>query len=233
MVAEPFIITIDGPAGSGKSTSAREVARRLGFAHLDSGALYRAYTFAALRLGLVRADGGVERSRLRALFAQPIEAEIRGRELRIYFQGKRLNRRLRSEEVTAAVSTVSALSEVRGKVNATLRSLARGRGGGIVCEGRDIGSQVYPKANLKIFLTADPRERARRKLRERGDGIALEAVKREARRLLARDERDARRKASPFRRPPDAVDLDTTGLSPGQQASRIVELARARGAGVS
>lgn len=229
--ASPFIVTIDGPAGAGKSTTARDVARRLGFAHLDSGSLYRGYTFVALRLGLVRSDGSVDTRRLPLLFARAPEARIRGGKLEIRFQRRVLDRRLRAVRVTGAVSAIAALPQVRARVNRTLRALAASHAGGVVCEGRDIGSQVFPDASLKIFLTADPRERARRRLRERGRRRTRGALAEETRRLLARDTRDATRAASPFRRPRGAVDVDTTHLTPAAQVARIVELARARGAG--
>lgn len=226
----PFVLTIDGPAGSGKSTTAREVARRLGFAHLDSGALYRAFTYAALRLGLVRRGGEVDLERLPELLEQPIKARIRGRTLEISLRGKALDRTLRSQRVTAAVSAVSAVPEVRLRVNEALRAAAERHHGGVVCEGRDIGSKVFPGADLKIFLTADPRERARRRLKQRGDKVTEAALDEETERLLERDRRDASRAASPFRRPDDAVDIDTTSLGPDEQVARIVELARVRGA---
>jgi cytidylate kinase len=225
-----FVITIDGPAGAGKSSTAREVARRLGYAHLDSGALYRAYTFAALRAGAVRPDGRVDPARIPEILAAPVEAEIRGRALRIRYAGRTLDRRLRTPAVTAAVSAVSAIPEVRRRVNETLRALARAHAGGIVCEGRDIGSQVYPEAPLKVFLTASAEERARRRLLERGEPVTPERLEAERRALTARDERDARRAASPFRRPPDALDLDTTHLTRDEQVARILAWARERGA---
>lgn len=225
-----FVVTIDGPAGSGKSTTAREVARRLGYAHLDSGALYRAYTHAALDVGLLRADGSVDPERLDELLRAPVEASVEGRALAVRYRGVVLRAELRTERVTAAVSQVSALPEVRRKVNETVRAAARAYGAGVVCEGRDIGSAVFPDAPLKVFLTADPQERARRRLRERRERITPDAVRDETRRLIERDQSDARRKASPFRRPEDALDLDTTRLSPHAQAAQVVEWARARGA---
>lgn len=227
---KPFVVTIDGPAGSGKSSTAREVARRLRFAHLDSGALYRAFTHAALERGVARPDGAVESERLPELLAEPIEARVRDRGLEIAYRGKRLDAELRSDRVTAAVSAVSALPEVRARVNEAVRDAAARHGGGVVCEGRDIGAHVFPDAELKIFLSADPRERARRRLRERGESLEPEAVEAEVQRLLERDRRDAERRASPFRRPADAVDVDTTALTPDEQADRIVRLARSRGA---
>lgn len=228
--ASPFIVTIDGPAGAGKSTTARAVARRLGFVHLDSGALYRAYTYVALRLDLVRRDGSLDHAGLPSLLGEAPQPRIRAGKMEILWRGRVLDRRLRTPRVTAAVSAVAALREVRERVNRTLRALATSHGPGFVCEGRDMGSQVYPDAALKIFLTADPYERARRRLRERGRPATRKAVEEEARRLLARDARDATREASPFRRPPGAVDVDTTHLRPAAQVARIVELACARGA---
>ena len=225
-----FVVTIDGPAGSGKSTTAREIARRLGYAHLDSGSLYRAYTHAALDLGLLRPGTDLDHRRLDELLRAPIDARIAERTLEITFRGTMLRNELRSDAVTAAVSAVSAIPEVRRKVNDTLRKAARAHGGGLVAEGRDAGSAVFPKAELKVFLTAEPEERARRRLHERGAPVSERDLEEEVRRLLERDRRDAARAASPFRRPQDAVDLDTTHLAPDEQAARIVEWARERGA---
>ena len=174
------VIAIDGPAASGKSSTAAWVARELGYRHLDSGVLYRAET--GKRLGV--AD-------------------------------------LRSAEVTAAVSSVAQLPEVRATVNAELRRIATGEN--VVVDGRDIGSVVFPDAQLKIFLVADPWERARRRLHQRLGRSASDAeIADETRLLVERDASDATNTLQAR----DAVLIDTTYLTQEEQVQRIVALAR-------
>lgn len=223
-----MIITIDGPAGSGKSTTARTVAARLGFRHLDSGALYRALTFALL-------DAGVPEGEWRNLAVEDLErfdiaVEPAGDGFRILLGGRPLGPELRSPEVGERVSPLAAHPAVREWL--LERQREAGRQGRLVADGRDMGATVFPAADLKVFLTADLRERARRRLLERGGGEPeAEALERSMRELADRDRRDAGREASPLRRAPDAVVLDTTGLSFEEQVEAIVDLARAFGGG--
>ena len=223
------IVAIDGPAASGKSSTARAVAEALGFAHLDSGALYRGVTYVAL--GEANACGGI------AVTAVPPEGMLRATEDRgfmlqpdgagfaAYIDGAPADALIRTREVTAHVSAVSAIPVVREWVNAHLRELARA-GIGVVVDGRDIGTVVFPEADLKVFLTATPEARAVRRLRQAGDADDPAAIARETTILAARDAADSARLVAPLRRPSDAVDIDTSAISFDDQVARIVALAR-------
>lgn len=221
----PTVIAIDGPAASGKSSTAQAVARALGFAHLDSGALYRGLALVALEAGQ-----GSGRFAAATILA---EAERRGMGLHsgeagfdLWLDGRDAEGRIRSPEVTAHVSEVSAIPELREWVNARIRRAATGVSG-VVVDGRDIGTVVFPEASLKVFLNASPRTRAERRLRQRGVSLHGDAVDEEAGRLAARDRLDASRQVAPLRSAPDAVLLDGTELSFEAQVARIVELVRA------
>lgn len=220
-----MIITIDGPAASGKSTTARAVAERLGFRHLDSGAFYRALTYAALRAGIEpeRWDT-LEPERLETL---QVHAEPDETGFDIYVGGRNVSAELRSAEVTRHVSQMARVPTVREWLLERLREAAHGVD--LVTDGRDMGTVVFPDADLKIYLTADPAERARRRLVQDGnpapDAATIEA---EARRLVERDRMDSERAVAPLRKPADAVHLDTTDLSFDEQVDRIVQLATAR-----
>lgn len=221
----PTVIAIDGPAASGKSSTAQAVARALGFAHLDSGALYRGLALVALEAG--QGSGRFDAATILA------EAERRGMALHsgeagfdLWLDGRDAEGRIRSPEVTAHVSEVSAIPELREWVNARIRRAATGVSG-VVVDGRDIGTVVFPEASLKVFLNASPRTRAERRLRQRGVSLHGDAVDEEAGRLAARDRLDASRQVAPLRSAPDAVLLDGTELSFEAQVARIVELVRA------
>jgi cytidylate kinase len=216
------VIAIDGPAGSGKTTTARAVAAELGFAHLDSGALYRAVTLAAL--GLPPSASAAQ------ILAAAREARVRlvpvGATFRPDAGGVDVSRAIRTAEVTARVSSVAALPEVRGWVNRELRSAAAEHPVGAVVDGRDIGTVVFPDAPLKVFLTAAPEERARRRLNQDGQVVSTESVGQASRDLLSRDAADSSRAVAPLRPAPEAVLLDTTALSFPQQVQEIVLRAR-------
>jgi cytidylate kinase len=200
-----MIITIDGPAGSGKSTAARGLAARLGFEFLDTGATYRAVALAALRAG-VRLD---DESALSALVAG-LRLEMPAG--RVLLDGEDVSTLVRTPEVAAASSAVATSPAVRTRLVELQRAIAAGRD--MVCEGRDQGTVVFPDAAHKFFLVADPLERARRRQREqasRGQVLDLDTVLRDQE---VRDRRDAGRDVSPMRPAPDAVVLDTTHLSP-------------------
>ena len=218
-------MAIDGPAASGKSTTARAVARELGFCHVDSGALYRALTLLALeRLG--PPAGWVEAAVVAEGRARGVAAEPRGERLEVLVGGASVGEAIRSEAVTREVSRVAAMPAVREFVNALLRAAARE--GGVVMDGRDIGTVVFPDAEVKVFLVADAGERARRRLLERGltpDACGLRA---ETDALVSRDARDAGREVAPLRPAEDAVELDTTGLGFAEQVRRVVALVRER-----
>ncbi|GMV07234.1 MAG: cytidylate kinase [Gemmatimonadota bacterium] len=219
------MVTLDGPAGSGKSTTAREVARRLGFRHLDSGALYRALTVALLRSEYPREtwDSLSEDALLRL----GVRVTASRSTLQVLLGDQTLDRELRTPEVTALVSPLARLSAVRSALLGLQRQA--GAHGRLVADGRDMGTVVFPDAEVKVFLVADLRERARRRLLEQADTEPTEtAVEEEARRIAERDERDSTREISPLRRPADAVDLDTTHLSFREQVEAVVALVRAR-----
>ncbi|UCC82727.1 MAG: (d)CMP kinase [Gemmatimonadota bacterium] len=223
-----MIIAIDGPAGSGKTTTAQEVARRLGFLHLDSGALYRAFALAACERGWVGPAGDVPRERIVELAALDVDGEVVQGAIMAVLEGRRLAEEIRTPEVTACASIVSAHPEIREQVNAVLRRLAAQNPTGIVCEGRDMGTAVFPEAELKVYMDAQPEERARRRLLQRGEDVSRESVSRESARLVARDRQDSRRAASPLRKAEDATVVDTTRLSFEEQVAQIVEAARRR-----
>ncbi len=224
------LIAVDGPAASGKSSTAALVAERLGWAHLDSGALYRALTLAALdHLGEPGSGTGDAWSgqKIVALAEQlPVRLVLVGKGFRPEVAGVDVEAAIRSERVTHRVSEVAAIPGVRAWVNAQQRRAATEHPAGVVVDGRDIGTVVFPDAPLKVFLTASAEERARRRLSQRGDAIDRDRLARESRALAARDDADARRPVAPLTPAPDAVLVDTTRLSLEEQVNRVVALAR-------
>jgi cytidylate kinase len=209
-----MVIAIDGPAGAGKSTVARGVAKALGFTYLDSGAMYRTVALAALDRGVNVDDG----ERLGDL-AWGLDIGFDGDSIRL--DGKPVAGRIRSPEVTIAASRVSVHPQVRQAMVKRQRELIAS--GNYVAEGRDIGTVVSPDSPLKVFLTAEETERARRRAADTGEAVA---EVREA--MRDRDKRDQERADSPLRRDEQAVPIDTTDLTPEQVVDRIVELARER-----
>jgi cytidylate kinase len=218
------IVAIDGPAASGKSTTAQAVARELGFCHVDSGAVYRAVTLLAQE-GLGAPETWRPHAVVAAARARGVAAVPSGTALEITVGGVSVGEAIRTEEVTREVSRVAAMPAVRDFVNELLREAARE--GGVVMDGRDIGTVVFPDAEVKVFLVADVGERARRRLLERGVVPDARALRSEADALLSRDGRDSGREVAPLRPAADAVALDTTGLSFGEQVRRVVALVRA------
>ena len=210
-----MVIAIDGPAGAGKSTVARGVARALGFPYLDSGAMYRTVALAAIEHGLDLDDG----ERLGEM-AWGLDIGFDGDTIRL--DGQPVGGKIRSPEVTVASSKVSVHPQVRQAMVKRQRELIAA--GNYVAEGRDIGTVVSPDSPLKVFLTASEEERARRRADESGQ--PLERV-REA--IGDRDQRDTTRKHGALRAADDSVELDTTDLSVDQVIARVVELARERG----
>jgi cytidylate kinase len=211
-----ILVTIDGPAGSGKSSVARHVAGRLGVVNLNTGAAYRAAALIALREGADLSDGPKVARLARRIGLDPEGASIDGRRVP--------DPDLRTPEVAAAASKVSAspaLREVLLPVQRAAAEEARERGGAVV-EGRDIGTVVLPDAELKVFLLADPEERARRRARQSGREGELDRI-REA--ISRRDRQDSEREASPLKPAPDAVVLDTTALDLEEVVSRVLDLA--------
>lgn len=220
------VIAIDGPAASGKSSTAARVAAQLGWAHLDSGALYRALTLAALdHLG----DAPWSLQRILALAEDlPVRLVLAGQTFRPEVAGVDVETSIRSARVTRSVSTLAAIPEVRMWVNARQRQAVAEHTVGVVVDGRDIGTVVFPEAPLKVFLTAATDERARRRLSQQGGGWDEAGVARESAALSARDAQDAGRAVAPLRAASDAVTLDTTTLTLDEQVRRIVALAAAR-----
>jgi CMP/dCMP kinase len=206
------VIAIDGPAGSGKSTVAKEVASRLGLDYLDTGAMYRAVAFAAIRRGIDPDD--TERV---AELARQIDLEV-GDTVKV--DGTDATIEIRSPEVTRAVSVVAANPAVRAELVARQREWASGREGGVV-EGRDIGTVVFPEAEVKVYLTADDSERASRRSKELLD-LQYDQV---AADIARRDHADSTRAASPLSVAGDAVVLDTTGLGVDAVVSTVLEMA--------
>jgi CMP/dCMP kinase len=208
------VITIDGPAGAGKSTAARELARRLGYRLLDTGAMYRALAWAVREAGIPAEDGPA----LRALLEQTTVELL---EDRVLVNGRDVTGEIRTPEVGELTSLLTMLRPVRDKLTPVQRALAAG--GGVVLEGRDTGSVVCPDAEVKFYLDADLDARARRRqeeLAERGVRLDLSAVRAE---VARRDRQDRGRLIAPLVCPADAVVVDTTGLGEDVVVERLVE----------
>ncbi len=218
-----IIIAIDGFSSSGKSTFARQIASRLGYVFIDTGAMYRAVTLYAITHGAIT-DGRLDREKLDGMLDDidmefRVDAQTGATEL--WMKGGKVDDRIRSIEVSDIVSLVAALPEVRSKLVALQKEMGRGRG--VVMDGRDIGTVVFPDAELKIFLTADPAVRARRRydeLRTAGRDVSLEEIERNIR---ERDEADQRRKISPLRRADDAVVLDNSLMTAEEELEWVME----------
>jgi cytidylate kinase len=213
-------IAIDGPAASGKSTTAKMVAQKLGYLHIDTGAMYRAITLKVLnqRLDLSEKDKIVRAARI---------GEIRlcneNGKMKIFLDGEDVTGKIRTPAVTRAVSTISCYPEVRAVMVRQQRKMAEH--GGAVLEGRDIGTVVLPDAELKIFMVAEIQERARRRKKDlaaTGIDASMEDLEKE---IEQRDRKDATRASSPLKKAADAVELDTTRLTIQQQVDFIVERA--------
>ncbi len=216
------VIAIDGPAGSGKSTTAKAVARRLGLAHLDSGALYRSATLAALD-----AETALTGQNILALAKSlPIGLRLSEKGYKPEVAGVDVSQEIRSDRVTERVSEVSALPELRKWVNQALREAAAQHPKGVVVDGRDIGTVVFPDAAVKVYLTADGDERARRRLRQLGRATDPESVERTNADITERDRKDSTRAVAPLTKAGDAVLIDTTHLSFEEQVARVVEMGR-------
>lgn len=223
-----IIIAVDGYSSCGKSTFAKAIAARLGYIFIDTGAMYRAVTLYALEHGAIR-SGIVEEDKVAALL-DDISISFRYNRERgasdIYVNGDLVEGKIRTLEVSNCVSRVSAIPAVRAKLVAMQQALGRDRG--VVMDGRDIGTAVFPDAELKIFMTADPSVRARRRYEEltaKGDCVSLEEIERNVR---ERDTADTGRKISPLRRAEDAVELDNSRMSVAEQMDWFLEKYRER-----
>ncbi|QDU36757.1 Cytidylate kinase [Maioricimonas rarisocia] len=212
-----MIVTIDGPAGTGKSTAARGLASRLGFEFLDTGAMYRVVAMVCLEENVDPQDAeGASR------IAQRVKIDFEGD--RTFVDGQDVSDDIRTSPVTSAASQVAQHSGVRDALVEQQRILAAGRD--TVSEGRDQGTVVFPDAGCKFFLTADPIERAKRRhleLNERGESVDIDALLREQQ---ARDERDLRRVIAPLKPADDAITIDTTGMDPDQVLDVLEEHCR-------
>lgn len=207
-------IAIDGPAGSGKSTVSRGLARRLALRHVDTGAMYRALTLKALRHSLPVDDE-------KAMASLVMDTEITLEDDRVLMDGEDVSAEIRSPEVDATVSVVSAHASVRTELVRQQRELAFN---GVVMEGRDIGTVVLADADLKVFLTASPAERAIRRRDDARAGHATRSQEEVRLEIQARDRLDSEREVSPLTPAADAKVIDSTGLSAGEVVEMILEL---------
>lgn len=218
-----LIIAIDGPVGAGKSTAARLLARRLGYRYIDSGAMYRALAWKALQEGLHLGD---ER-RLRHLADSiSITFESGADRLLVLVDGQEVSRQLREKEVEQASSRISTLASVRNVMVARQREMAVQ--GGVVMDGRDIGTVVFPSADVKFYLEARLEERARRRFLETRDAGGNRNLEELAEEIKVRDARDTKRSASPLRKADDAVTIDTTRLDPSEVVGMMEDKIRKR-----
>jgi len=222
MPNKQLVIAIDGPAASGKSTTARIVAQRLGYTYIDTGAMYRAAALAVMRSGIDPCDvAAVER--LAAGLSITLERLSDG-SLKVLLDGEDVSREIRTPEVTALVSLVSSYPGVRVPIVAQQKRM--GERGGVVLDGRDIGTVVFPDADVKVFMVADIQARAvrrREELQRMGAEITVEGLASE---LAERDRFDSTRETSPLVRAEDAVEIDTSMLSIEQQVERVLLIAR-------
>jgi len=219
-----FVVAIDGPAGAGKSTVARSLARRLGYTFLDTGALYRTVALAAQERGIPRNDvqalGRLARSITIGFLRQ-------GDQVRVLADGRDVTDAIRTPEISEGASQVSAVSEVRAGLLEAQRKVAATAN--VVAEGRDVGTVVFPSAQAKFFLVASPETRATRRMLElqgRGQPAVLVDVAAEMR---VRDERDSGRAIAPLRRADDALEIDTSNLTPEEVVERMAKVVRERG----
>jgi cytidylate kinase len=213
-----LVIAIDGPSGAGKGTVARALADRLGYLHIDTGAMYRAVAWKALA-------EGISPDEEEAVTAVSKNADLIMRDGRVIIDGHDVTTAIRTPEIDRAAAAVARLPRVRTELVARQRRL--GAGGGVVMEGRDIGSVVFPRADVKIYLDAQPQERARRRAADpahTGGRSGLSGVQSD---LAARDQIDATRAVAPLAMAPDACYIDTTNMSIGDVVGKVMQLVEA------
>ncbi len=215
--ARKLIIAIDGPAGAGKSTVAKRLAKELGYTYMDTGAMYRAFAWKAAERGIDLEDEGKLRAALQATDIELLEE--RGN-LKVLLDGRDVTAEIRTPELSQAAK-ISALPPVRERMVELQRAL--GARGGVVAEGRDIGTVVFPGAQVKIFLTAGVEERARRRFAEMGAGQSALTLAATQADMEQRDRRDSERAVAPLRQAENAVAIDSTGLSIEAVMERIMQ----------
>ena len=214
-----MIIAIDGPAGSGKSTIAKLVAKDMGLVYLDTGAMYRLVTLKALNKGILGNDGLNELEKIKKLL-DDLNIDIRGNGF--YLDDVDVSEEIRKPVVSENVSDVAAIREVREKMVDLQRKFSESKN--VILDGRDIGTVVFPNADLKIFLVADARERAKRRYREliqKGENVEIEEIYEN---ILKRDKIDSTRKESPLKKAKDAVEVDTTSKSIEEVKNEILRM---------
>lgn len=219
-----IIIAIDGPAASGKSTTAKLVAQQLGYLHIDTGAMYRAMALKVLRSKISPTDSAQISHLTKTTSVRLVKTDDGTNRIRIHLDGEEVSDEIRSPAVTNIVSPVSTVSDVRALMVKEQRAM--GVNGGIVLEGRDIGTVVFPNAEVKIFMKAATRQRAERRLKEleaKGVSIAIDAMELE---IAERDSIDSKREISPLRMADDAIEVDTTNLTIEEQVAFIVKKAK-------
>lgn len=225
----PPRVAIDGPAGAGKSTVAKRLAERLGFLHVDTGALYRTVALAASRAGAAWDEEARIAGVAEAIVSERrilLERSQEGGAMRVLLDGEDVSTAIRTPEMSAGASRVSAIAAVRGALLDLQRQA--GASGGVVLEGRDIGTVVFPDAEVKLFLTATPEERAQRRYEEmieKGVATTYEATLEDQK---ARDKADTERKVAPLRKADDAVLVDSTGRNVDEVIEEMVRVVQAR-----
>ena len=214
-----FVVTIDGPAGAGKSTVSKALANKLSYVYLDTGALYRAFAYKVLQEGISPCDEGELAflcSRIK-IYLETIDGN-----LNVFVDGENVTKRIRSEQVGLVASTVSAVSAVRERLLSIQRDV--GKKGGIVAEGRDMGTVVFPSADYKFYLDAGVEERIRRRYSElltRGSSVDYETI---AGDLVARDRQDRNREIAPLKPSEDAIIVDSTRMSVTEVVGRMISI---------
>ena len=226
---KPLIIAIDGPSGAGKSTLGRSLARELGLLYVDTGAMYRAAALAIVEAGASATDADEV-----ARIAAGVCIELAGDpdSLRVLLEGRDVSAEIRTEQITRLASVISAIPAVRRDLVRRQREMGA-RGGGVVLDGRDIGTVVFPSADVKFFLTAVPEERAKRRFDEdhaKEPDLTFQETLAD---INTRDERDSTRADSPLRIAEDAIVIDTTELSVEEVFARMLEVVRERRAGIT
>ena len=226
MKRDKYIIAIDGPAGAGKSTVSKSVARRMGYLYIDTGGMYRALALKAERQGVVSNDEAALTTLAQTTDITLTPSTEEGKLLDIFLDGENVGDKIRTEGISQAASKISTVRGVRTALQEKQRAI--GKAGGVVMEGRDIGTAVFPDAEFKFYLDASVEERAGRRYRElkaKGASVTLEEIAAEVRQ---RDDRDKNRPHDPLRQAPDAIYIDSDGLTIEGTADVLVEKIRER-----